>query len=1006
MGPKTSSGFYLSKTSAALLALLLAVLFLALIILAALYARTKAPDPEEVHSEIHSNSVSLPLTSTPSSSMTPTPDTTGRPGIWDNLRLPKNLVPLHYDLELWPRMLPDSDDNYLLLGQVNITIQCVEKTDIVLLHSYLLNISRAELKVQKKGEDMDLVVERDWGQDPLYKHILRTDDTLPSPVERIGIKDLWVSEVHQYLVLELEGPLVAGGLYTLELDYQGFLSNDLQGLFLTHYKDLGMDKVLIASEMEPTSARTVYPCFDEPAFKATFKTRMVHNSSYVALSNMPAIAVSKREDVDGYMWTVTTFNTTLKMSTYITAFVICDFDYVNTTERGHEIRIWARKEVVQNGYADFARSIVGPLLSFMEDLLNITYPLQKTDFVALPYFGVGAMENWGLITFHEPSLIYNPKHKFRNSKALVCLITAHEIGHQWFGNLVTMKWWNDIWLNEGFASYMELLGASSVDCKLKLNEMFVMHSLANLLRSDSKRQLRALSVKEDDIHKTDNIVTFFDIVSYNKGAAFVRMLSTFLTEKLFLKGIRSYLKTFSFSNADQDELWDHLQMIIDDQEEVQLPASLKQIMDSWTWHEGIPLLTLNTSTGNLIQEQLKTASSNNITSNNNNTWIIPVSWMKNGVEQSIIWLNNQSSIFPELKITSDDDWILININITGYYRINYDGKNWNNIAKQLQKSHKVLPVVNRVQLIDNAFTLAKSGYIEYDAALGLTKYLEKEDEIIVWDTVLSHIMPERNPHINYITFPLIKKYILQRINPIYQHYASLIRSNFDETADDYLIHTTINNIFKTACSLGLQDCLDLAREMYSVMMDNSTNEIPYSVQNSITCYAISVGNEREWEFAWNIFNKSISEDHYDFDNEYLSQSLCCTKEPWLLQRYLHNILEIGNVHVALDVFQAMIKQDLGKYIAWDFLKENFDRIKDLVEGKDYLFQLLLPEFGYKAISDLHYQEIQQLINRTVTDRDSTLERLESNRKSTLEWTSLWNTKIYNWLQKNTDDSDF
>ncbi|XP_066459186.1 aminopeptidase Q [Eleutherodactylus coqui] len=1012
MGPKASSGFYLSRTSAALLALLLAALLLALIVLGALYART-------TRAELIDTDIDTLNLTTPTLTCTLPPQATGRPGIWDNPRLPPDLVPMHYDLELWPRTEQDAEGNYLLSGQVNITISCVHGTDVVLLHSSELNISRAQLaplavELHYKSKQTDskqsqvglkLTNGASFYEEEVSSHL--QDTSASSSDKNISITNLWYSEPHQYLVLELERPLVAGNLYVLELDYQGFLSSDYSGLFIASYKDFNVEKVLVASELEPTSARTVYPCFDEPALKATFKTRIVHNSSYVALSNMPAIATSEREDVDGNKWTVTTFNTTLKMSTYITAFVVCDFDYVRTTERGNEIRVWARKEVIKNGFANFALDIAGPIFSYLEDLLNVKYPLQKTDLVAMPDIGVTAMENWGLLIFQENSLMYDPKQKFSNSKAFTCLIVAHEIGHQWFGNLVTMKWWNDIWLNEGFASYYEYIGASFIEPKLTMNELFMMNNLISIFESDTQATARPVSVKEEAINNVNLIEPLFDEFTYSKAAALIRMASTFLTETLFLKGISSYLKKFSFSNADQDGLWNHLQMFIDDQDEVKLPMPLKNIMDSWTWNKGIPLVTLNTSTGTLSQGVLKLANNENVTSDSNHTWIIPIFWVKNGAEQPLIWLDTQSKNVPEMKTTSDDEWIILNINVTGYYRINYDAKNWNSIAKKLEEDIWHLPVVSRAQMMDDAFILANAGYMEYETTLNLTRYLEKEMEILVWYRVLKHLNNDKKSMLTYHSFPLMKKYILKRINPIFQHYATIIRRNFEETADDIFVHTGINDIFKTACFLGLKDCLALASELYTKWMANtSTNDIPQSIRGSVYCYGIAEGGEKEWEFAWSYHNKSDSEGHWE--QSYLKQGLSCTKEPWLLYRYLKESMNTDS-HNLLDVFSHMFKNDIGRHVAWDFLKENWHQLNDInMKDSSHFYELLLPDLGSKATSELQFQELELFTTTTMDEgsRDKGLKWLQAKKKARLEWIHILNTRIIDWLQRNTPDSDF
>ncbi|GAB0205665.1 aminopeptidase Q [Grus japonensis] len=321
--------------------------------------------------------------------------------------------------------------------------------------------------------------------------------------------------------------------------------------------------------------------------------------------------------------------------------------------RPEQIRIWARKEAVKNGYVDYALNITGPIFSFLEDLFNVSYPLPKTDLVALPDFGAGAMENWGLMTFQESSLMYLPSDKFTSRKAMIAIIVSHELGHQWFGNLVTMNWWNDLWLNEGLASYFEYLGATFVEPKLSLDKIFYDHVVQPVLREDNEIGVRSLSESEDKIKGSFSLMSLFDSITYNK--------------------------------------------VVDAQDEVQLPASVKQIMDSWTCQNGFPVLTLNLTTGTISQEQ---------------------------------FLNKK------------------NENSTDSY---------------------------------------KFGYIQIETALELTKYLAREDELFIWNVVLLNLVPENLESTlkNYEVYPLLKKYLLKRVLPIYRYYAGFIRQNVDALEDDY-----------------------------------------------------------------------------------------------------------------------------------------------------------------------------------------------------------------------------
>ncbi|XP_074850217.1 aminopeptidase Q [Carettochelys insculpta] len=971
MGPQAASGVYLGRKAAALLALLLAALLLALAALGALYGRclqeaAEAPFAPTAGPE-KTGAACCPA------SASPDPGSARRPGAWDQPRLPGALLPLHYQLRLWPRVRPGQPGPFGFWGQVNITVRCVRATATVVLHSAQLEL---------------------WGA--------AVRGPLAEGGGSLEVAELWLEERLEYAVLELRQSLRAGALYVLQLSFRGDLLEGLEGLFLTRYTDQGQSSMLIASQLEPTYARTVYPCFDEPAMKATFNITIVHHPSYVALSNMPAIDKSEMEDENGSLWTVTTFNSTLKMSTYITAFVVCDFDYVTRTERGNEIRIWGRKEAIKNGYADYALNITGPLFSFLEDLFNISYPLSKTDLVTLPDFGGGAMENWGLMTFQESSLMYIPNDKFRSKKAMICLIVSHELGHQWFGNLVTMNWWNDLWLNEGFASYFEYIGASYMEPTLPLNKIFYYHTLQPVLREDKDIEARSLSMREEEIKGTLSLLSLFDTITYSKGAAIIWMLSSFLTEKLFFKALNSYLKAFSFASVSQDDLWTHIQMVVDTQNEVQLPASVKNIMDSWTCQNGFPVLTLNLSTGIISQEQFYNKRTKNNTAHNN-TWIVPISWIRNGSTQPLVWLDKSNKIFPEMQISdAEQDWILLNMNSTGYYRVNYDPLYLKRLAQLLERDPKAIPVVNRLHLIDDAFILAQAGYIEIEAAFELTKYLAKEDEMLVWYTVLSYLLPDHLENMlkNYELYPFLKKYLLKRMLPIYHYYASRIHQNFDALTDDFdQIH--LEKLIHTACWLGLQDCLNLSSELYTKWMENPDNEIPLTIKRTICCYGVAMGNDKEWDFAWKMYNHQNSTD---IDKHVMLFALSCTRESWLLHRYLQYLLNdtLVSSNYTLTVISNVAATEIGQYIAWEFVKENWLRLNE--RNRDEILHTLLRNMENFVHTDLQIQELQLFYNTTL-DEDQRIPSTEA-----LQFAKLANkerrkfvARFSGWLQKNMDD---
>ncbi|XP_060615660.2 aminopeptidase Q isoform X1 [Anolis sagrei] len=973
MGARLRSGCYLGRKSGLFLALLLAALLLALLVLGILLGRCSRALSQAWREP-------GPATATPPAANASQGPPERPPGPWDLARLPPHLAPLHYQLRLWPHLapgLPHPPRSHS--GQVNITVRCLRDTGAVLLH----------------------------GEGLAYQEVSVWQDSGNGSGQPVPVEERWEAPARQYLVLQLRRNLSTGAHYTLRLAFTGKVhaGTHLHGLFLNTYRDQGQNRTLIASQLEPLDARRVYPCFDEPALKATFNISIVHHPSYVALSNMPAIDVSEYKDVNdstlsslvnettSINWTVTTFAMTPKMSTYITAFVICQFDHVTTTERGKEIRIWAAKDSIQKGLADYALNITGPIFSFMEDLFNISYPLPKTDLIALPDMDAGAMENWGLMTFRDTSLLYNPKDKNTRWKRRVTQIVSHEIGHQWFGNLVTMEWWNDLWLNEGFATYFEHLGAHHIDSSVSLDEDFSNSVLFPMLGLDTDLEGQSLSVT----HKKDEAATInrqFNLVTYLKGASIIRMLSSFLTETLFIKALHSYLNVFSFSNAIQDDLWNHIQKVIDEQNDTSLPAKVKVIMDTWTCQVGYPVLTVNFSTGNISQDQYYSEKDKNST---NNTWMIPISWIRNGTVQPLLWLDKSSKIFPEMKISdAERDWIILNVNMTGYYRINYGQTHFRKLAKVLENDPKVIPVVNKLQLMSDAFSMQWSGYLEYGTALYFTKYLEKEDEIIVWNTVLPYLDTYSWHYIrdDYELYPILKKYLLPRILPVFHHYASLLHEDVKMEPAIYIATNDLEKIFETVCRFGHRDCLNLISEIFTRRMNRPDNEGHVCYSTFVCCYGVQMGSDKEWEFLWEQQKQNGTELHEEYS---ILSALACTKEPWLLQRLLQSIINESSIEFFYirHAIEKVAKNEVGHRIAWKFITDNWADLYNRSRSG------ILRDFMGSVRTDVEVQMIQGFLNNTLEPE----QRIQATEivlqaKSAMDKANESLTKMIKWLKEN------
>ncbi|XP_053740649.1 alanyl (membrane) aminopeptidase-like b isoform X2 [Synchiropus splendidus] len=595
------------------------------------------------------------------------------------VRLPENLSPEEYTVVLQPhfytRLMDDTNTTReqikLLTGNSTVKLHCVERTNKIVLHASDLNISNPVV---------------------INLHDNRT----------LGVRDVRQEE-GQILEIRLNQHLEKGHKYSLFLDFRRELSGGLSGLYLSGYSDQERltaepDRFLVVTNMEPSDARMVFPCFDEPHMKAVFHVAVIHRRNTTALGN----AAARESRVINDDWMVTHFHPTPKMSTYLFAIVVSEFTALTSEHPRVKIQIHARPSATQTGRSQVAVNITGRILSFYEEYLGIEYGLSKLDQIALPDLHAAAMENWGLVTYKELSLlqfpITDPGAHFLH-RVNIAYIVAHELAHQWFGNLVTMKWWNEVWLNEGFANYMTRPVMKQLLQDPDFVDLMEMRSLQECLQADAG-QSHPLTVPPEDIQTPSDLYTLFDIISYNKGAAVLTMLASAIGEQVFLRGLKMYLREFSYNNTDQYDLWRTIQKAVDDSGG---HVDVTEVMTSWTTQTGFPLLTIDTTTGEVVQEHWSDSDKDS-----SRRWHVPVHFMTGTSGSSVVFLQNHRKVQRDELKSRNGAWILANVNYTGYYKVNYDPGNWQRLVSQLETDLHRIPMMNRMALIQSAFEFSRN----------------------------------------------------------------------------------------------------------------------------------------------------------------------------------------------------------------------------------------------------------------------------------------------------------
>jgi tricorn protease interacting factor F2/3 len=505
------------------------------------------------------------------------------------------------------------------------------------------------------------------------------------------------------------GQMLSPGKYDLSLCCTGKLNDDLSGFYRSRYIDNeGHEAYLATTQFEAPYARKAFPCFDEPAFKAAFTVTLDIPEHMTAISNMPIeseCVANKRKSVR--------FSPTPPMSTYLLYMGAGNFDYIEQKRGKRTIRVYGVNGKSSQG--EFALQFAADSLQFFEEYTGVKYPLPKLDLLAIPDFAAGAMENWGACTFREVLLYVDDATTSLTVKKRVAEVIAHELWHQWSGNLVTMKWWDDLWLNEAFATYQAFKAVDQFYPEWHILDDFIDGDTSAAFEMDMLSSTHPIAVP---VHTANEIEEIFDHISYGKGGSVLRMIEGYIGAEAFRKGVSAYLEKFSYKNAIAEDLWGTLE------QNSGLPV--RDILISWVIKPGFPLLsaTKNDSTIHLTQT-LFTASK----SISNEPWPVPLTWISENQKGEHLFDTQ------ECEIAASGSFTKINLAQTGFYRTLYDKRMYGELCNPVKS--KKLHEYDRWGILNDLWACVFAGYARLDNLLEIMNWYDTEDQLFVLREIAS-----------------------------------------------------------------------------------------------------------------------------------------------------------------------------------------------------------------------------------------------------------------------------
>ena len=698
--------------------------------------------------------------------------------------------------------------------------------------------------------------------------------------------------------LRLSQPNLENGNHTIHINFSGNITDAMHGLYPCYFTHDGVKKQLFATQFESHHAREVFPCVDEPAAKAEYDLTLVTQTGITVLGNMPV----KSEEENGDSLT-TTFEKTPRMSSYLLAFVIGELHKKTArTKSGVEVNVWATPAQNENTL-DFALDIATRSIDFYDEYFGVKYPLPKSDHVALPDFSSGAMENWGLITYRESCLLADPELTPESSRRFIATVIAHELSHQWFGNLVTMNWWNDLWLNESFANMMEYVAIDTLHPEWRMWEDFATNEVTAALRRDS---LDGVQSVQADINHPDEISTLFDpAIVYAKGGRLLVMVRKLIGEEAFRAGLKSYFEKFAYKNTVGNDLWQEL--------ESASGQPIVNLMNAWISQPGLPVVSVSNSHDVAILSQERFFIGEHQPSDA--LWPIPL-FANQPLDVKI--LNQKEAT------VSIEKPLQLNCGLSAHFITKYD----ESTREYLLKNITELPTLDKICILQDATILARAGFESSASLLPLALSLKTETNEKVFDMAAGALTELRK----FVDDNDAARDSLKKISGEFAR-ATFEELDWDEKADE---SDDDRERRTTALSLMMysedKEVLNKAKTRFD---KNKLEDLPTEIRALII--SANVRHFEAPEMIENLFATYKNTPSNDLQND-IAIGLTSTKNPETAEKILANIKD-SNIIRPQDAsrwFVYLIRTRENRQIAWNWLKENWAWVEDTFgEDKSY-----------------------------------------------------------------------